>query len=176
MAWGLQPPALHKGPREGCSPGHKAGTPHMARTRATAIRWRTPSNRWGGVPVLDQTRMGWSVHGQGGPKGPVPAAQQHRRRRRRAPGVVAAKEVAAAQVSTAKYIPAHAFKCLVREVATQWATGLRFQRSAVEALQEAAEAYLVTVFGHGAAAAAHAHRFTLQVKDLELALCVGARR
>ena len=53
-----------------------------------------------------------------------------------------------------------------------WATlqtDLRFQSSAVMALQEAAEAYLVSLFEDTNLAAIHAKRVTIQPKDLALA-------
>ena len=46
---------------------------------------------------------------------------------------------------------------------------LRFQSSAVNALQEAAEAYLVNLFEDTNCAAIHAKRVTIQVKDMALA-------
>jgi histone H3 len=46
---------------------------------------------------------------------------------------------------------------------------LRFQHSAVDALQEGAEAYLVGLFEDGNLAARHAKRVTLMVKDMQLA-------
>lgn len=49
-------------------------------------------------------------------------------------------------------------------------SGLRFQQSAVLALQEAAEAYLVTLLDDANMAAIHAKRVTLQVKDMQLAM------
>ncbi|KAF9230471.1 hypothetical protein BU15DRAFT_83585 [Melanogaster broomeanus] len=52
------------------------------------------------------------------------------------------------------------FQRLVREIAQDFKTDLRFQSSAVMALQEAAEAYLVSL---------HAKRVTIQPKDLALA-------
>ncbi|KAM5544314.1 hypothetical protein V8D89_001974, partial [Ganoderma adspersum] len=49
------------------------------------------------------------------------------------------------------------------------ATDLRFQSSAVMALQEASEAYLVSLFEDTNLAAIHAKRVTIQPKDLALA-------
>ena len=48
-------------------------------------------------------------------------------------------------------------------------TDLRFQSSAVMALQEASEAYLVSLFEDANLAAVHAKRVTIQPKDLALA-------
>ena len=53
--------------------------------------------------------------------------------------------------------------------AVDYKTDLRFQSSAVMALQEAAEAYLVSLFEDTNLAAIHAKRVTIQPKDLQLA-------
>ena len=42
---------------------------------------------------------------------------------------------------------------------------LRFQSTALQALQEAAEAYVVTYFQHAQLAAIHANRVTVQARD-----------
>ncbi len=46
---------------------------------------------------------------------------------------------------------------------------MRFQRSAVNALQEASEAYLVELFQDSILATIHGKRVTLQAKDMALA-------
>eukprot|EP00798_Chlamydomonas_sp_ICE-L_P030554 gene30554-biopygen16396 len=58
---------------------------------------------------------------------------------------------------------------LVREIAQDFKTDLRFQSSAVLALQEAAEAYLVGLFEDTNLAAIHAKRVTIMPKDIQLA-------
>jgi histone H3/H4 len=65
--------------------------------------------------------------------------------------------------------PAHRFQRLVREIAQDFKTDLRFQSSAVMALQESAEAYLVSLFEDTNLAAIHAKRVTIQPKDIQLA-------
>jgi hypothetical protein len=47
--------------------------------------------------------------------------------------------------------------------------GLRFQRTAILALQEALEAYLVGLFEYNQLTAIHAKRATIQPKDIQLA-------
>ncbi|PRQ77557.1 Histone-fold-containing protein [Rhodotorula toruloides] len=58
----------------------------------------------------------------------------------------------------------NSFQRLVREIAQDFKTDLRFQSSAVMALQEAAEAYLVSLFEDTNLAAIHAKRVTIQPK------------
>ncbi|KAF9301734.1 histone H3.1, partial [Mortierella antarctica] len=61
------------------------------------------------------------------------------------------------------------FQRLVREIAQDFKTDLRFQSSAIGALQEASEAYLVSLFEDTNLAAIHAKRVTIQPKDIHLA-------
>merc|ERR1719296_317628 len=66
--------------------------------------------------------------------------------RKSAPGTVALREIRRYQKSTDLLIRKLPFQRLVREIAQDFKTDLRFQGSAVLALQEAAEAYLVGLF------------------------------
>jgi histone H3 len=60
---------------------------------------------------------------------------------------------------------------LVREIAEEYMRdNLRFQGSAVLALQESAEAYLVGLFEDTNLAVIHAKRVTIMPKDIQLAL------
>ncbi|GAQ92388.1 histone H3 [Klebsormidium nitens] len=58
---------------------------------------------------------------------------------------------------------------LVREIAQDFKSDLRFQGQAILALQEAAEAYLVTIFEDSNLCAIHAKRVTILPKDIQLA-------
>ena len=58
------------------------------------------------------------------------------------------------------------FKGLVRELAQDYKNDLRFQGSAVLALQESEEAYLVGLFEDTNLAAIHAKRVTIMTKDM----------
>ncbi|GLD47575.1 uncharacterized protein AKAME5_002719200 [Lates japonicus] len=55
------------------------------------------------------------------------------------------------------------------EIAQDFKTDLRFQSSAVMALQEASEAYLVGLFEDTNLCAIHAKRVTIMPKDIQLA-------
>lgn len=59
------------------------------------------------------------------------------------PGTVALREIRRYQKSTELLIRKLPFQRLVREIAQDFKTDLRFQSTAILALQEAAEAYLV---------------------------------
>jgi len=62
------------------------------------------------------------------------------------PGTVALREIRRYQKSTELLIRKLPFQRLVREIAQDFKTDLRFQSSAIGALQEAVEAYLVSLF------------------------------
>lgn len=85
------------------------------------------------------------------------------------PGTVALREIRKLQKSTEMLIRKLPFQRLVRELAQDFRSDLRFQSSAVLALQEAAEAYLVTLFEDTNLCAIHAKRVTIMPKDIQLA-------
>jgi histone H3/H4 len=64
------------------------------------------------------------------------------------------------------------FQRLVREIAEQFKLNLRFQASAINALQEAAEAYLVSLFEDTNLAAIHAKRVTISTPRFNFVVCV----
>jgi len=64
----------------------------------------------------------------------------------------------------------------VREIAQEFKTDLRFQGSAVLALQEAAEAYLVGLFEDTNLCAIHAKRVTIMPRDIQLARRIRGER
>ena len=61
------------------------------------------------------------------------------------------------------------FQRLVREIAQDFKTDLKFQSSGLMALQEASEAYLVRLFEDAYLCAIHAKRVTLMTRDINLA-------
>ncbi|CAL8264654.1 unnamed protein product [Gadus morhua 'NCC'] len=85
------------------------------------------------------------------------------------PGTVALREIRRYQKSTELLIRKLPFQRLVREIAQDFKTDLRFQSSAVMALQEASEAYLVGLFEDTNLCAIHAKRVTIMPKDIQLA-------
>lgn len=68
------------------------------------------------------------------------------------------------------------FQRLVREIGQDFKTDLRFQTSAIAALQEAAEAYLVGLFEDCNLCAIHARRTSVYPKDLQLARRIRGER
>ena len=92
------------------------------------------------------------------------------------PGTVALREIRKYQKSTELLIRKLPFQRLVREIAQEYKADLRFQSGAVLALQEAAEAYLVTLFEDTNLCAIHAHRVTIMPKDIHLACRIRGDR
>ena len=94
----------------------------------------------------------------------APATGGVKKPHRYRPGTVALREIRRYQKSTDLLIRKLPFQRLVREIAQEFKTDLRFQGSAVLALQEAAEAYLVGLFEDTNLCAIHAKRVTIMPK------------
>jgi histone H3 len=92
------------------------------------------------------------------------------------PGTVALREIRRFQKSTELLIRKLPFQRLVREIASEFKNDLRFQSSAVLALQEAAEAYTVGLFEDTNLCAIHAKRVTIMPKDMQLARRIRGER
>ena len=84
-------------------------------------------------------------------------------------GTVALKGIRHYQGSTALLIRKLPFQRLVREIAQDFKTDLRFQSAAILCLQEVSEAYLVKLFNDANLCAIHAKRVTIMPKDILLA-------
>jgi histone H3 len=86
------------------------------------------------------------------------------------PGTVALREVRKLQKSTESLIAKAPFRRLVREVSeSKFKTGLRFAATALDAIQEAAESYIVNLLEDTNLCALHANRVTAMPRDLLLA-------
>ena len=77
-------------------------------------------------------------------------------------------EIRRYQKSTDLLIRKLPFQRLVREVSQDFKSDLRFQSTALLALQEAAESYLVQLFEDTNLCAIHAKRVTIMPKDMHL--------
>merc|ERR1712161_53214 len=92
------------------------------------------------------------------------------------PGTVALREIRKFQKSTELLIRKLPFQRLVRDIAGNFKNDLRFQSSAVLALQEASEAYMVGLFEDTNLCAIHAKRVTIMPKDMQLARRIRGER
>jgi histone H3 len=85
------------------------------------------------------------------------------------PGTVALREIRRYQKGTELLLRKAPFQRLVREVAAAHKDGLRFQASAVAAIQEATESYVVSLLSDTNLCALHARRVTIMPRDVHLA-------
>ena len=131
----------------------------MARTKQTARKQASAAAKAPRKQVIGSKAARKSAPAIGGVKKP------HRYR----PGTVALREIRKYQKSTELLIRKLPFQRLVREIAQDFKTDLRFQSSAVLALQEASESYLVGLFEDTNLCAIHAKRVTIMPKDMQLA-------
>ncbi|KAI0304096.1 histone-fold-containing protein [Russula brevipes] len=119
---------------------------------------------------------------RGGPSNPRRNSAADRdapaRRRRYRPGTVALREIRKYQRSTDLLLRKLPFARVVREIALDMITdagrdygdsGLRWQSSAILALQEASESFLIHLFEDANLCAIHAKRVTIMTRDIHLA-------
>ncbi|XWS46198.1 hypothetical protein CRYUN_Cryun14cG0044200 [Craigia yunnanensis] len=93
------------------------------------------------------------------------------------PGTRALQEIRKYQRTSKPLIPAASFIREVRAISYQLAPEItRWQAEALVAIQEAAEDYLVQLFGDAMLCAIHAKRVTLMKKDIQLARRLGGMR
>ena len=91
-------------------------------------------------------------------------------------GTAALKDIRHFQKTTALLICKLPFQRLVREIAQDYKTDLRFQSAVILCLQEATEAYLVRLFDDANLCAIHARRVTIMPKDILLARRIRGER
>lgn len=92
------------------------------------------------------------------------------------PGTVALREIRQYQKSAELLIHRAPFQRLVREIAQAYRSDLRFQSSAIEALQQSSEAYLTGLFEDTNLIAIHSKRVTIYPKDMRLARRIRGER
>ena len=128
----------------------------MTRTKQTARKSTGGKAPRGHYRTVNGLRMG--RHETGGVRKP----------RRWRPGTVALREIRKYQKSTELLIRKLPFQRLLREIAQKIKFDLRFQSTAILALQEAAEDYLVKMFQQVNVCAIHGGRVTIKPKDILL--------
>ena len=84
-------------------------------------------------------------------------------------GTAALKDICHFQKTSVLLIRKLPFQRLVRAIAQDFKTDLRFQSAVILCLQEAVEAYLVKLFDDANLCAIHARRVTIMPKDIQLA-------
>ena len=143
----------------------------MARTKKTARHIASSSHRWNSARMQLARKAAKKIVPEDSIKfkGPKKA---HRYR----PGTVALREIRRYQKSTNLLICKGPFQRLVKQVARNLKCEFRFQSTAVLAIQEAAEAHLISVFEDTNLCAIHARRVTITPKDMQLALRIRGGR
>ena len=106
----------------------------------------------------------------------APATGGVKKPHRYRPGTVALRDIRRYQKSTDLLIPKIPFQRVVREIVKSWLIEIRFQESAILALQEAAEAYMIGLFEDTNLCAIHAKRVTVMPKDIQLARRIRGER
>ena len=98
-------------------------------------------------------------------------ASEERRKRRFRPGTQVLREIRKLQQTTHTLVPRVHFSRIIRDVAFSIDGGTRYRwaSEALEAIQTAAEAYLVGLFEDANLCALHAKRVTIMIKDIFLA-------
>ena len=92
------------------------------------------------------------------------------------PGCLALQEICHYQKHTNLLIHKLPFQRLIRELTQKFKVNVRFRSSALMAIQEAAEAYLVRLFKDTNLCAIHAKRVTIMPKDIQLARRIRGER
>ena len=114
---------------------------------------------------------------QGGVKKQPTSQKGQPKPRRYRPGTVALLEIRRYQKSTELLIRKLPFQQLVREIAQDLGKmNMRFQSGAIMALQEASEAYLVSLLEDSNLCTIHAKRVTIMPKDIQLARHIRGER
>jgi len=126
----------------------------------------------GGKSVRGKMPSAAAALAPGGKK--MPSSGTYKKKRWK-PGTVALREIRKLQKSTDLLIKKTPFRRFVNDVVKdlgrygEFKNGLRYNSKALECLQEAAEAYLVSVMEEGNLCTIHAKRITNAPKDLQLA-------
>ncbi len=126
---------------------------HQQRARATTGRKKNATNN----------------HDESNEKGIEVYNDYHGKKHRYRLSEVQLREIRKFQKSTELLIRKLPFQRLVREIAQEINAEMRFQSTAILAIQEAAEAYLVGLFEDTNLCALHAKRVTIMPKDIQLA-------
>ncbi|BGP55170.1 hypothetical protein JCM8202_002048 [Rhodotorula sphaerocarpa] len=152
-----------------------------AKKTTTTVQRRVSGMALGGGQAAPRRGPGGQAgkaprQGTGGKTRPgQPAQPAQRKPHRFRPGTVALREIRYFQKSTDLLLRRLPFARLVREIAMEFfededgnSAGLRWQSSALLALQEATEAYLVHLFEDSNLCALHAKRVTIMQRDMQL--------
>ena len=103
-------------------------------------------------------------------------AREGQTKRRYRPGTLALREIQKYQKSTELLIRKLAFMRLAQEIGQQFLGRIRFQGTMLIALQEASEAYLISLFKDSNLCTIHIKCCTIMPKDMQLACQIRGER
>ena len=106
----------------------------------------------------------------------IPTSGGVKKPHRYRPGTVALREIRRYQKSTDLLIRKAPFQRLVKQIAQEIKESVRFQSTAVLALQEASKYYLVGLFEDTNMCTLHGKRVTITPKDMQLARRIRGER
>lgn len=141
----------------------------MARSKHEPKKLKVKDDNLPATRKTAPVKPGQKVPAQSVKSMPPAAIEKSKRPRRFRPGTVALREIRRYQKTTDLLLRRRPFNRLVREVGQEYKNDLRFQASAIGAIQEAAEAYLVGLMEDTNLCAIHARRVTIMSKDMQLA-------
>lgn len=147
----------------------------MVRTKQTArksICGKAPRKAFLGAECSKSTSP---PSGKFGPKKIADPKIALKKKRHYRPGTVALREIRKYQKTTNLMLGKLPFQRLVRSVALELKSDLRFQISALNAIQEASEAYLIGLFEDTNLCAIHGKRVTVTSRDMHLALRIRGK-
>ena len=154
----------------------KIPIPTLTNGMLQEIERRKRANLRAAGRVSTGTTPGTSGGTRAGAQKSTPSAGGVKKPHRYRPGTVALREIRHYQKTTELLIRKLPFQRLVREITQDIKTDLRFQSSAIMALQEASEAYLVGLFEDTNLCAIHAKRVTIMPRDIQLARRIRGER
>ena len=100
---------------------------------------------------------------------PADGAERKKRKYRLHPGTKALREIKKMQKSTNTLLPRASFQRLVREILQDRSSVIHMRPTATDALQQAAEQYIVDLLKSSNKYAIHAGRKTISVPDIKVA-------
>ncbi|CAL4088008.1 unnamed protein product, partial [Meganyctiphanes norvegica] len=102
-------------------------------------------------------------------------AEKIRAKKKYRASIKALLEIRAFQRSTNLLIPKRSFQRLVKEIFQGFRPEYRVQTDALEAMQEATEAFVTELFADSTLGCYHANRKTIKVQDMQLAKRIRGR-
>ena len=148
-----------------------AGKQPRQQIPATPLRKKGRGNKAARKEITGTVKAGNKA-----PRKSTPATGGVKKPHRYRPGTVALREIRRYQKSTELLCRKLPVARLIREIAQDFKTDLRFQASAIAALHEAMEDYIVNLFTDTNLCAIHAKRVTIMPKDMQLARRIRGER